>query len=153
MKAKKYFLLPMTFILFQSDTLRLRRVNSEHNALLDALTDAPDAADKQADIIVREMEQHQLLMEDNPLSEELRRYDASYYLRKECFNYGTITSCMIGTMLDHHSSNIHHNIISFSCAYSCVCVVVSIILFIIFLTHEIDRYYTNSEGHIETNVN
>lgn len=98
----------MTFILFQSDTLRLRRVNSEHNALLDALTDAPDAADKQADIIVREMEQHQLLMEDNPLSEELRRYDASYYLLKECFNYETITSCMIGTMLVAGSPLKHH---------------------------------------------
>ncbi|XP_023938987.1 transmembrane channel-like protein 6 [Bicyclus anynana] len=55
------------------NTLRLRRVNSEHNALLDALVDAPDAADAQADIIVREMEQHQSLMEDNPVSEELRR--------------------------------------------------------------------------------
>ncbi|XP_039754455.1 transmembrane channel-like protein 3 [Pararge aegeria] len=55
------------------NTLRMRRVNSEHNALLDALTDAPDAVEQQADIIVREMEQHQLLMEDNPMSEELRR--------------------------------------------------------------------------------
>ncbi|XP_072932303.1 transmembrane channel-like protein 5 isoform X2 [Epargyreus clarus] len=56
------------------NTLRLRRVNSEHNALLEAATsDAPDAVEKQADIIVREMEQHQRLMEDNPVSEELRR--------------------------------------------------------------------------------
>ncbi|XP_045448889.1 transmembrane channel-like protein 3 [Melitaea cinxia] len=54
-------------------TLRLRRVSSEHNALLEAMSDAPDAAEKQADIIVREMEQHHHLMEDNPLSEELRR--------------------------------------------------------------------------------
>ncbi|XP_026485671.2 transmembrane channel-like protein 3 isoform X2 [Vanessa tameamea] len=55
-------------------TLRSRRANSEHNALLEAsMSDAPDAADKQADIIVREMEQHHQLMEDNPLSEELRR--------------------------------------------------------------------------------
>ncbi|XP_046959727.1 transmembrane channel-like protein 3 [Vanessa cardui] len=55
-------------------TLRLRRANSEHNALLEAsMSDTPDAVDKQADIIVREMEQHHQLMEDNPLSEELRR--------------------------------------------------------------------------------
>ncbi|CAH2106789.1 unnamed protein product [Euphydryas editha] len=55
-------------------TLRLRRVSSEHNALLEAsMSDAPDAVEKQADIIVREMEQHHHLMEDNPLSEELRR--------------------------------------------------------------------------------
>ncbi|CAK1546921.1 unnamed protein product [Leptosia nina] len=56
------------------NTLRLRRVNSENNALLDAVAaDAPDAADKQADIIVREMEQHTHLMQDDPVSEELRR--------------------------------------------------------------------------------
>ncbi|XP_038212143.1 transmembrane channel-like protein 5 [Zerene cesonia] len=54
------------------NTLRLRRVNSENNALLDAVSDAPDP-DKQVDIIVREMEQHLHLMEDNPVSEELRR--------------------------------------------------------------------------------
>nr|XP_034830467.1 uncharacterized protein LOC117987551 [Maniola hyperantus] len=51
------------------NTLRLRRATSEHSALLDAACDAPDAAD----MIVREMEQHRLLMEDNPLAEELRR--------------------------------------------------------------------------------
>ncbi|CAH0719657.1 unnamed protein product, partial [Brenthis ino] len=56
------------------NTLRLRRVNSEQNALLQAsMSDAPDAVEKQADIIVREMEQNHQLMEDNPLSEELRR--------------------------------------------------------------------------------
>lgn len=61
-----------------SDTLRLRRNNSEHNALLEEVAaddaDAPDAAEKQADIIVREMEQHKRLMEDDPEAEELRRY-------------------------------------------------------------------------------
>ncbi|KAH9628449.1 hypothetical protein HF086_005902 [Spodoptera exigua] len=61
----------------ESDTLRLRRNNSEHNALLEEVdsadTDAPDAVDKQADIIVREMEQHKRLMEDDPGAEELRR--------------------------------------------------------------------------------
>lgn len=58
------------------NTLRLRRNNSEHNGLLEdqeQVCDAPDAADKQADIIVREMEQHQRLMEDSPVAEELRR--------------------------------------------------------------------------------
>ncbi|XP_049869029.1 transmembrane channel-like protein 3 [Pectinophora gossypiella] len=60
------------------NTLRLRRTNSEHNALLDDETespesDQPDSTDKQADIIVREMEQHQRLMEDNPVAEEMRR--------------------------------------------------------------------------------
>ncbi|XP_063895844.1 transmembrane channel-like protein 3 [Helicoverpa armigera] len=59
------------------NTLRLRRNTSEHNALLEevdaAESDAPDSADKQADIIVREMEQHQRLMEDDPVAEELRR--------------------------------------------------------------------------------
>lgn len=59
------------------NTLRLRRNNSEHNALLEendsAEADAPDAVDKQADIIVREMEQHKRLMEDDPGAEELRR--------------------------------------------------------------------------------
>ncbi|XP_047024668.1 transmembrane channel-like protein 3 isoform X1 [Helicoverpa zea] len=59
------------------NTLRLRRNTSEHNALLEevdaAEADAPDSADKQADIIVREMEQHQRLMEDDPVAEELRR--------------------------------------------------------------------------------
>lgn len=57
-------------------TLRLRRNNSEHNGLLDEASEgpeAPDAVDKQAEIIVREMEQHQRLMEDNPVAEELRR--------------------------------------------------------------------------------
>ncbi|CAH2038087.1 unnamed protein product, partial [Iphiclides podalirius] len=51
-------------------TLRLRRTASESNVLLEA---AGDEVDKQAEIIVREMEQQQKLMEDNPLSEELRR--------------------------------------------------------------------------------
>ncbi|XP_037293661.1 transmembrane channel-like protein 6 isoform X2 [Manduca sexta] len=65
------------------NTLRIRRNNSEHNALLDDVMDAAaagsgagdkvDAADRQADIIVREMEQHQRLMEDSPDAEELRR--------------------------------------------------------------------------------
>lgn len=58
------------------DTLRLRRNNSEHNALLDEegeAIDVVDAADRQANIIVREMEQHQQLMEDSPDAEELRR--------------------------------------------------------------------------------
>ncbi|CAH1645761.1 unnamed protein product [Spodoptera littoralis] len=59
------------------NTLRLRRNNSEHNALLEEIDsaemDPPDAADKQADIIVREMEQHKRLMEDDPGAEELRR--------------------------------------------------------------------------------
>ncbi|OWR46526.1 tmc6 protein, partial [Danaus plexippus plexippus] len=57
------------------NTVRLRRSNSSHRALLDMCeeTDVPDATDKQADYIVRGMEQHQQLMEDNPLSEELRR--------------------------------------------------------------------------------
>ncbi|XP_075973260.1 transmembrane channel-like protein 7 [Anticarsia gemmatalis] len=57
-------------------TLRLRRNNSEHNALLEeagGAADAPDSADKQADIIVREMEQHKRLMENDPVAEELRR--------------------------------------------------------------------------------
>ncbi|KAL0892693.1 hypothetical protein ABMA27_014411 [Loxostege sticticalis] len=58
-----------------SDTLRLRRTNSEHNALLEDVCDAPGGQDedKRADLIVRELEQHQRLMEDNPESEELRR--------------------------------------------------------------------------------
>ncbi|XP_045521072.1 transmembrane channel-like protein 3 isoform X1 [Pieris brassicae] len=56
------------------NTLRLRRVNSENNALLDAVaSDTPDAANKQADIIVREMELHTHLMQNDPVSEELRR--------------------------------------------------------------------------------
>ncbi|KAL4710837.1 hypothetical protein ACJJTC_016121 [Scirpophaga incertulas] len=57
------------------DTLRLRRNNSEHNALLEEMAEAPDAvdADARANMIVREMEQHQRLMEDSPASEELRR--------------------------------------------------------------------------------
>ncbi|CAG9584342.1 unnamed protein product [Danaus chrysippus] len=57
------------------NTVRLRRSNSSHRALLEMCeeTDVPDATDKQADYIVRGMEQHQQLMEDNPLSEELRR--------------------------------------------------------------------------------
>ncbi|XP_026725394.1 transmembrane channel-like protein 3 isoform X2 [Trichoplusia ni] len=59
------------------NTLRLRRNNSEHNALLEEVAaddaDAPDNAEKQADIIVREMEQHKRLMEDDPEAEELRR--------------------------------------------------------------------------------
>ncbi|CAB3253982.1 unnamed protein product [Arctia plantaginis] len=60
----------------KTGTLRLRRNNSEHNALLDEVceaVDAPDAVDKQAEIIVREMEQHQQLMDDSPVAEELRR--------------------------------------------------------------------------------
>ncbi|XP_053607685.1 transmembrane channel-like protein 3 [Plodia interpunctella] len=52
------------------NTLRLRRSNSEHNALLE---ESSEPHTQQADIIVREMEQHQRLMEDNPVSEELRR--------------------------------------------------------------------------------
>lgn len=54
----------------------MRRNNSEHNALLDEVceaNDAPDAVEKQADIIVREMEQHHQLMDDSPVAEELRR--------------------------------------------------------------------------------
>ncbi|KPJ18331.1 Transmembrane channel-like protein 5 [Papilio machaon] len=51
-------------------TLRLRRSNSDSEALLTGGADS----DRQADIIVREMEQLQRLMEDNPVSEELRRY-------------------------------------------------------------------------------
>ncbi|CAK1595758.1 unnamed protein product [Parnassius mnemosyne] len=51
-------------------TLRLRRTTSENNVLLES---SGDETDKQAEIIVREMEQHQRLMEDNPVSEELRR--------------------------------------------------------------------------------
>ncbi|XP_060802989.1 transmembrane channel-like protein 3 [Amyelois transitella] len=54
------------------NTLRIRRSNSEHNALLEESAELPDP-EQQADIIVREMEQHQRLMEDNPVSEELRR--------------------------------------------------------------------------------
>ncbi|KAJ0176955.1 hypothetical protein K1T71_006964 [Dendrolimus kikuchii] len=54
------------------NTLRLRRNNSEHNALLEEVVDAVDTPDA-ADIIVREMEQHHRLMEDNPVAEELRR--------------------------------------------------------------------------------
>lgn len=50
-------------------TLRLRRSNSDSEALLAGGADS----DRQADIIVREMEQLQRLMEDNPVSEELRR--------------------------------------------------------------------------------
>ncbi|XP_045535607.1 transmembrane channel-like protein 3 isoform X2 [Papilio machaon] len=52
-----------------SSTLRLRRSNSDSEALLTGGADS----DRQADIIVREMEQLQRLMEDNPVSEELRR--------------------------------------------------------------------------------
>ncbi|XP_063825242.1 transmembrane channel-like protein 3 [Ostrinia nubilalis] len=57
------------------NTLRLRRTNSEHNALLEDVCDAPagPSADKRADMIVRELEQHQRLMDDNPEAEELRR--------------------------------------------------------------------------------
>ncbi|KAJ8730379.1 hypothetical protein PYW07_017417 [Mythimna separata] len=59
------------------NTLRLRRNNSEHNALLEevdaAEADTPDSVEKQADIIVREMEQHKRLMEDDPEAEEMRR--------------------------------------------------------------------------------
>ncbi|CAG9790360.1 unnamed protein product [Diatraea saccharalis] len=57
------------------NTLRLRRTNSEHNALLEDAVAAPDEvdADKRAELIVREMEQHQRLMENNPEAEELRR--------------------------------------------------------------------------------
>ncbi|KOB75454.1 Tmc6 protein, partial [Operophtera brumata] len=53
----------------------LQRRNSEQNALLADLVDVdePDSSSKQADVIVRGLEQHQLLMEDNPVSEELRR--------------------------------------------------------------------------------
>ncbi|XP_068631830.1 transmembrane channel-like protein 6 [Battus philenor] len=51
-------------------TLRLRRTISESNVLLET---NGDESEKQADIIVREMEQNQRLMEDNPVSEELRR--------------------------------------------------------------------------------
>jgi hypothetical protein len=54
------------------DTIRLKR-NASHNALLEETVDAPDSADRQADIIVREMELHSRLMEDNPEAEELRR--------------------------------------------------------------------------------
>ncbi|KAI5651686.1 TMC domain-containing protein [Phthorimaea operculella] len=57
------------------NTLRLRRNNSEHNALLEEIEaelDAPDG-DVQADRIVREMEQHDQLMQDDPAAEELRR--------------------------------------------------------------------------------
>ncbi|KPJ02562.1 Transmembrane channel-like protein 5 [Papilio xuthus] len=50
-------------------TLRLRRSNSDSEALLAGGADS----ERQADIIVREMEQLQRLMEDNPVSEELRR--------------------------------------------------------------------------------
>ncbi|XP_063361970.1 transmembrane channel-like protein 3 [Cydia amplana] len=54
------------------NTIRLKR-NASHSALLEEAADAPDSADRQADIIVHEMEQHSRLMEDNPEAEELRR--------------------------------------------------------------------------------
>lgn len=49
-----------------------RRNNSEHNALLEEVIESMDTPDA-ADIIVREMEQQQRLMEDSPVAEELRR--------------------------------------------------------------------------------
>ncbi|CAH0667761.1 unnamed protein product [Chilo suppressalis] len=57
------------------NTLRLRRTTTEHNALLEDAVSAPDEVDaeKRAELIVREMEQHQRLMENNPEAEELRR--------------------------------------------------------------------------------
>ncbi|XP_037872761.1 transmembrane channel-like protein 7 [Bombyx mori] len=58
------------------NTLRLRRNNTENNALLTDVAEAADEADNadvQANIIVREMEQHHQLMEDTPDAEELRR--------------------------------------------------------------------------------
>lgn len=39
-----------------------------------AEVDSGDATDAQANIIVREMEQHDQLMEDNPEAEQRRRY-------------------------------------------------------------------------------
>lgn len=56
--------------------MRLRRNNTENNALLTDVAEAADEADNadvQANIIVREMEQHHQLMEDTPDAEELRR--------------------------------------------------------------------------------
>ncbi|KAG7303051.1 hypothetical protein JYU34_013070 [Plutella xylostella] len=52
----------------------LRQAHSEHNALLEDVVDGnTGSAEQQANIIVRELEQHELLMEDNPEAEELRR--------------------------------------------------------------------------------
>lgn len=52
----------------------MRRAHSEHNALLEDVVDGnTGSAEQQANIIVRELEQHELLMEDNPEAEELRR--------------------------------------------------------------------------------
>ncbi|KAM3955574.1 transmembrane channel-like protein 7 [Aphomia sociella] len=55
------------------NTLRRRRSKSERNALLEELAEVPESTEKHADIIVREMEQNQKLMKDNPVSQELRR--------------------------------------------------------------------------------
>lgn len=62
-----------------ADTIRFRRNNSEHSALLEETREVEDgdSTEQQANIIVREMEQHQQLMEDNLQAEELRRYDHS----------------------------------------------------------------------------
>ncbi|XP_026333036.1 transmembrane channel-like protein 3 isoform X2 [Hyposmocoma kahamanoa] len=57
------------------NTIRHRRANSEHNMLMEevAEVESGDTTDAQANIIVREMEQHHQLMEDNPEAEERRR--------------------------------------------------------------------------------
>ncbi|XP_052759319.1 transmembrane channel-like protein 6 isoform X2 [Galleria mellonella] len=54
-------------------TMRQRRCNSERNALLEEYSDATDSADRQADIIVRDMELDDRLMKNSPVSEERRR--------------------------------------------------------------------------------
>ncbi|GBP85178.1 Transmembrane channel-like protein 3 [Eumeta japonica] len=56
------------------NTMRLRRTKSEHLALLEEwAAGAGEALDRRAELIVRGMEQHHHLMEDNPEAEELRR--------------------------------------------------------------------------------
>ncbi|KAI8435551.1 hypothetical protein MSG28_003844 [Choristoneura fumiferana] len=58
------------------NTIRIRRSASGRDALLEeaaAEAGAPECAERRADHIVREMEQHQRLMEDNPEAEEMRR--------------------------------------------------------------------------------
>ncbi|KAI8429291.1 hypothetical protein MSG28_007792 [Choristoneura fumiferana] len=58
------------------NTIRIRRSASGRDALLEeaaAEAGAPECAERRADHIVREMEQHQRLMEDNLEAEEMRR--------------------------------------------------------------------------------
>lgn len=55
------------------NTIRLRRTNSERSALLELSEEIQNGSEDQAEIIVREMTQHHLLMENNPQSEEMRR--------------------------------------------------------------------------------